>query len=404
MKIYKHIIAAVLALVLAAALTACGSTGVDRGVIRVGMICSCSGSMASALGRSADVMHAWEKSVNAEGGINGVKVKLYVEDDAADPAKGLQAAKELVEKRKVVAIVGDGSVVDGAWADYVDKKGIPVVGGEPVFPPFATKKSFFPVGGSLAIELYSSFVVGKQLGTKKVGFLYCAESPVCANIETPASKYAASLGLGFESAKVSATAPDYNAVCLDFKNSGVDGMIVVNTAPVAQRIVDSCAAQGFTPRILGQTGSASVQWLADPNLEGATVTSVDANNADESIPGVRTYLDAVDKYLPGLRNSQQFSYPLFWMWAGGKLFEAAAAAGKITANSTAANVTAGLYDLSGETLDGIAPPLTFTKGKAAFIPCRFDVTLRHGAFVSQGTEPICMTPAQQKVVQDAGVF
>ncbi|MGH3625889.1 MAG: ABC transporter substrate-binding protein [Sciscionella sp.] len=405
MNFYKRVAAAVLAMILAATLAACGSTSAaDSGVIRVGTICSCSGSMASSLGRAGDVAQAWAKSVNAAGGINGTKVKLYVKDDGGDPAKGLQAAKELVQQDKVMAIVGDASVVDGAWADYVDKEGIPVIGGEPVFPPFATNKSFFPVGGSLAVEMYSSFVVGKAGGASKIGFLYCAESPVCANLEKPASQYAKSLGVGFKSAKVSATAPDYNSVCLNFKNGGLNAMMIDDTPAVTQRIVQGCAQQGFKPMEVANTGAASVQWLTDPNFEGTTVTSVNANYTDESIPGVKAFLTAMDKYVPGLRTSDQFAYPLFWIWAGGKLFEAAAKAGKITASSTAADVENGLYSLKGETLGGIAPPLTFTRGKPAFIPCYFNIRVQQGKFVSHGTKPVCLTAAQQKFIKDAGVF
>ena len=50
---------------------------------------------------------------------------------------------------------------------------------------------------------------------------------------------------------------------------------------------------------------------------------------------------------------------------------AAKAAGHLTSSSTPAQVKKGLYALKNETLDGVAPPLNFTPGKPAFIPCWF---------------------------------
>lgn len=44
--------------------------------------------------------------VNKEGGINGHKIELIIEDDASDEAKALTAAKKLVEQDKVLAVIG----------------------------------------------------------------------------------------------------------------------------------------------------------------------------------------------------------------------------------------------------------------------------------------------------------
>lgn len=79
---------------------------------------------------------------------------------------------------------------------------------------------------------------------------------------------------------------------------------------------------------------------------------------------------------------------------GGELFTAAATAAKLTPTSTAADVKKGLYALKGETLDGIAPPLTFTKGKPAFPTCYFKGKLANGSFQSDGdTKPVCLDSA-----------
>ncbi|MFT4082213.1 MAG: ABC transporter substrate-binding protein [Nocardioides sp.] len=415
MRTYKRTAALAALLLPVTVLAACGSSsdtsagdaagangGSSSNTIKVGMICSCSGSQSSSLGRSGDVAKAWASSVNAAGGINGSQVQMIVKDDGADAAKGLQAAKELASDG-VIAIVGDMSVVDASWASYIEQAGIPVVGGESLFPPFATSSDFFPTGGTLGVELYTSMAVGKEAGATNMAFLYCAESPICANMEGPAQKYATSLGMKLTPAKVSATAPDYTAVCLQMKNSGADAMTIQDDGNIAQRIVDSCAAQGYQPRVVANTGSSTITWLKDKNYEGASVTSVNANYTDQSVPGIKRFTDAMNKYVPGLTTSDQFAYSLTWEWAAGELFEAAAKAGDVTATSSTEDVLDGLYALKDETLGGIAPPLNYTKGEATIIPCYFDITIKDGKYVSEGGYK-CLDETEQKAFTDAGVF
>ena len=55
----------------------------------------------------------------------------------------------------------------------------------------------------------------------------------------------------------------------------------------------------------------------------------------------------------------------------GKLFQAAAAAGHLGVGGapTTAEVIKGLDSLNGDTLDGLAPPLTYTAGKPHPVDC-----------------------------------
>jgi len=55
--------------------------------IPIGIIASSSGSQAASIGKVPDVAQAWASTVNANGGIDGHPVKLYIEDDADDPVK-----------------------------------------------------------------------------------------------------------------------------------------------------------------------------------------------------------------------------------------------------------------------------------------------------------------------------
>jgi hypothetical protein len=75
-------------------------------------------------------------------------------------------------------------------------------------------------------------------------------------------------------------------------------------------------------------------------------------------------------------------------WMSGKLFQAAVAAAhvRVGAAPTAAEVLKGLDSLHGETLDVLAPPLTFTTGKPHPVGCWCYAVLKDDKFAT----PYCL--------------
>lgn len=391
-----------------------GSTGASSGStstptstpsgtpIVLGAICSCSGPQASLLASMGQVGQAWASSVNANGGIDGHPVKLITKDDGSNPATSLQDAKELVEKDHVIAIVGETSLADSAWAPYVAGKGIPVVGGISQEAPFLTNPDFFPSGTQLVVSIVGTIAQAKLAGKTHVGVLYCAESPVCAQVDPIAKGAAALSGLKYTSGKISATAPSYAAPCLAMKSAGVDATVVFDNAQIIQRFAAGCAQQGYKPLQVSLYTTVANSWLTDPNFDGTPLGSVNANPLDTSVPGVAKLHDALSKYAPGLLAPAKFSFDSVLPWAGGQLFEAAAKAANLTPTSTPADLKKGLYALKNETLGGLSSPLNFTPGKPAFVPCYFTAAIKHGTFVSlNNNHPTCLTGAQAKALASA---
>ncbi|MEV5650177.1 ABC transporter substrate-binding protein [Nocardia sp. NPDC052254] len=359
--------------------------------IVVGSICSCTGPAAGSVGHASDVMQAWASSVNDHGGINGHPVKVVTYDDQQNPTTALAVAKKLVEQDKVVAIVGQSSLASSSWQSYVDSKGIPVVGGQPVDAPFLTDPNFFASGTTLPVNYLGVVSQAKQAGAKNFGTLYCAEIPACAQLPLMLEPMAKQAGMGFAAEKVSQTAPNFIAPCMALKDKNVDAVTVGGSVEVIPRIAASCAQQGYKPTEFPLGVSLQKSWLSDPNFEGSKFAGANALYTDESIPSVKAFHDALDAYVPGLRDSADFSAPLLWPWAGGQLFLAAAKAGNISPTSTGADIVKGLRTLHEETLDGLAPPLTFPEGKPAFPLCYFTGHTEAGAFHSDnGGKTTCI--------------
>lgn len=362
----------------------------------LGMICSCTGPEAAAVGNNINAIHAWADSVNAKGGVNGYPVKVITLDDQQNQATSLQDAKELVEQDHVQAIVGESSFVDSAFASYVAGAGIPVIGGSNYESSFQSNPDFFPSGGQVISGLAGGAALAKQAGKKVFGTIYCAESPICAQLVPLINGIAPLYGLKSYVAKISATAPSYTAPCLAAKSAGVDGMFIADNSPIVLRFVAACAQQGYTPQQITSTQTVTSAWLSDPTLNGALLSSLDANAYDTSTPAIAAFQAALKKYAPSAApSSSTFSGEEINAWSGGLLFQAAATAGHLTPSSTPAQVKKGLYALKNETLDGIAPPLNFTPGKPAFIPCWFTEQVKGGKFTSlNGNKPTCLTAAQ----------
>jgi branched-chain amino acid transport system substrate-binding protein len=132
------------------------------------------------------------------------------------------------------------------------------------------------------------------------------------------------------------------------------------------------------------------------------LSSPDAAYTDSSLPAAKAFLDALDKYAPGLQSGPQFGYDTLFPWLSGKLFEAAATAGHLTPSSTPADVKKGLYALKNETLGGLAPPLTYTPGKPGFPVCYFGMKIGGGALQPlNGDKPICLTQQQAGALASA---
>ena len=99
--------------------------GADDKEIRLGHIVPYSGP-ASAYGTIGKSIAAYFEKINAEGGINGRKIKLFSLDDGYNPAKTVEAARKLVEQEEVLLIFNPlGTPPNSAIHKYMNDKKVP---------------------------------------------------------------------------------------------------------------------------------------------------------------------------------------------------------------------------------------------------------------------------------------
>jgi len=93
--------------VLTVALTfGVGSANSAEEPYKIGMLHSFAGYLSNMGITSRDGLMLAVDEINKRGGVNGRQIKVIVENDESDPAKGVPAAVKLINGEKVLAIVG----------------------------------------------------------------------------------------------------------------------------------------------------------------------------------------------------------------------------------------------------------------------------------------------------------
>ncbi len=150
------------------------SQGVSKDEIVIGALGALTGATAFIGAPGRDGIQLAVDGINAQGGINGRKLRLVFEH-AFTPAESVAAAKKLVESDKVfVLILASGSTGAAAAADYVRETGVPtynLYGSTPIIrKPFA-KNVFHSVvppaeisGGKMVDMIFEAKPDAKRVG------------------------------------------------------------------------------------------------------------------------------------------------------------------------------------------------------------------------------------------------
>jgi branched-chain amino acid transport system substrate-binding protein len=227
---------------------------------------------------------------------------------------------------------------------------------------------------------------------KKEAALYCVEVAICQQATEQGKALLPKVGIKMVyTAGIGFAAPNYSAECLAAKQSGADAMTVGDASAIVTKVAQNCATQGFTPRELSADGAVAIAWLGVPAMNGNIDVQADlpwfVHNA-----ATKPMYDALAKYAPGVPKGPNFGEVVIQAWAAGVELQLAAAAGKIGATPTSAQITKGLYALpKGTTLNGLSPPISFVKGKPASNSCFYEMGIKNAKFVELGGgKPFCV--------------
>ena len=137
-----------LALALGSAQAQTATQGISKNEILIGTILDISGPIAAFGKQSRGGMQLRVDEINEQGGINGRKLKLLVEDDAYDPKKAVLVTQKLVNQDKVFAVVGHtGTAHNNASMPIQFEKNVvnflPITAAREMYEPFHRLKFSF---------------------------------------------------------------------------------------------------------------------------------------------------------------------------------------------------------------------------------------------------------------------
>ena len=361
------------------------SAAANHDPIKIGIVCSCLTVLASSNGIAIPGVQAWEKWVNAKGGINGHKVDLIIVNDSASPADSVPEVEKLVTQDHVIAIGQDSDAVS-SWAAYIKKAHIPVIGLGSEATEDYTNSDFFASGQTESSGAASTVEAMKLSKVTKLALLYCAEAAVCS--ESVPSEEQALQKAGMKATYVTAISsvlPSYAAQCLAAQQSGAQAMAVGDGASVIETIAKDCHSQGYNPVWIQGDGSLAVNFTSSVGLSQNTISAQpDLPWTAKSAPGIQQMDAAFNKYEPTLLTNPDFNELAVQAWVTGLLLQDAGKAGHLGVNGppTSQELYDGLYALKNDTLGGMAPPLNFKKGQPNPINCWYWMKVSHGAFTT----------------------
>ncbi|MHC2624640.1 branched-chain amino acid transport system substrate-binding protein [Bradyrhizobium huanghuaihaiense] len=243
-------------------------SGASDTEIKIGNIMPYSGpaSAYAAIGRTEE---AYFNKINAEGGINGRKIKFISYDDGYSPPKTVEQARKLVESDGVLLIFGSlGTSTNGAIRKYMNEKKVPqlfVASGaskwnDPKQYPWTM--GWQPSYASEA-RIYAKYIM-KEKPDAKIGLLY--------QNDDFGKDYLKGLkeGLGPKASMIvledsyDTSEPAIDEHVMKLKASGADVFISITTPKFAAQAIKKAAEINWHPMHIISNVSASVGGVLEP--------------------------------------------------------------------------------------------------------------------------------------------
>src|SRR5229473_6374974 len=247
----------------------------DDDTVKLGLVAAMSGQSAKSGEAIVRGLSLAIDEINARGGLLGKKVELLVRDDESNPAKGVIAARELVQREKVVAFFGGlDTPVSVAIVPFANQAKVPFIGvwaaGTAITRNGAPENYVFRVSAVDAlVDVALVDYAAKKYGAKKPGMILI-NNPWGESNEKGLKAALADKKMPFAGVEKFETADvDVVPQLTRLKDAGADVLfLVANVAPSAQ-VVKSLDRMGWNVPVISHWGPAGGRFteLAGPSAE-----------------------------------------------------------------------------------------------------------------------------------------
>ena len=363
----------ILAVMMAVGVTAAAVPGITDNQVVVGAFQDQSGAAAVVGINMRKGMEAYFNWVNAQGGVNGRKIKFIVEDDGFQAARAIAATRKLVEQDKVFALVGTlGTPGVAATIDYIMEKQIPsIYQGSGIsalaFPP---KKYIFPVQPNFISEgrIVATYVV-ENLKMKKVA-VACEQTDIgTEGLRGVREQLAMYKMEPVEVVNFGAADVDFSSQILKLMRAKPDAVIIYSTLKPAAGFLKQAKVMGLDAQFL--TTYVNADPIQMPALAGDACVGLIAPGW---VPVLGNDVDSV-RYLEIYQATYPKEMPSAFAAAGfiaGEVFcEGLKRAGKSPTREGLIAAMESLRDWDGIMAKGISYTPEFRSGKASMYFMRF---------------------------------
>ena len=279
--------------------------GITDKTVKLGYISSQTGVAASTHSNAHKACQGRIAAENAKGGVNGRKIEVEYIDDKSG-AGNLTAAKDLVENRKVFAVVDNSAFAFLSWR-YLKDAGIPMIGGgfdgnyyynEGNENIVSSLGNGTPVPG-LTYDTVTKLM--KEMGAKKVAAVGYGVSPSSSESAKATESYGAE-SQGLEGVYLNTAlefgGTDVGPVVLGIKNSGADGLYLPLDADTNFAIVQGLQQNGVKMKANILATGYSQALLEQPIAKTITANDVMFSTykpIELGGPAVKTFLSALKR-------------------------------------------------------------------------------------------------------------
>jgi len=244
-------------LALAAGPAAAEQQGVSKNEIVVGTIQDLSGPIAGFGKQLRLGMMLRVDEINEQGGINGRKIRLLVEDSAYDPKKAVLAAQKLVNQDKIFIMVGHiGTAPNLAAMPVQFEKNVvnffPITAAREMYEPFNRLKYSFAATYFDQMRTALPKLI-KDKGAKKVCTIYQDDE---FGLEVVRGGEAAlkTLGMEFvEKTSYKRGATDFSSQVARMKAAGCDVVVLGTIIRETIGTIAEARKTGFNPTFMGSS-------------------------------------------------------------------------------------------------------------------------------------------------------
>jgi ABC-type branched-subunit amino acid transport system substrate-binding protein len=279
-------------------------TGATDTEIKIGNIMPYSGP-ASAYGLIGRTEAAYFRKINAEGGINGRKIKFISYDDSYSPPKAVEQARKLVEGDEVLLIFNSlGTPSNTAIQKYMNAKKVPQLFVQSGATKWNDPQEFpWTMGWSPSYQnearIYAKYIL-REKPNARIAVLYQYDDygkDYLKGLKDGLGDKAASMIVAEDAYEVSEPTIDSHVVKM--KSLNADVFVDITTAKFAAQAIKKAAQIGWKP----------LHFLNGPGTSiGSVIQPAGFENAQDII-SVAYLMDALDpqwKDDPGMKAFDEF--------------------------------------------------------------------------------------------------